>query len=60
MQNLIDEKSLAKILSKSLQTLRNDRFLKRGIPYLKVGRSVRYSVDDVENYLKDSRVDIED
>jgi phage terminase Nu1 subunit (DNA packaging protein) len=57
MQQLINEKNLSKILGKSLQTLRNDRFLRRGVPYFKVGRSVRYSTDDVKNYLEKSRID---
>ena len=59
MQQLIDEKNLSKILGKSLQTLRNDRFLKKGVPYFKIGRSVRYSIDDVENYIEKSRIDFE-
>lgn len=59
MQQLIDEKNLSKILGKSLQTLRNDRFLKKGVPYFKIGRSVRYSLDDVEKYIEKSKIDFE-
>lgn len=60
MQNLIDEKSLAKILGKALQTLRNDRFKKTGVPYLKLGGSVRYRMDDVEDYIEKSRITFDD
>lgn len=60
MQQLINEKNLSKILGKSLQTLRNDRFLKKGVPYFKIGRSIRYSIDDVENYIEKSRINFDD
>ena len=55
---LIDEKKLAKIIDKSLQTIRNDRCQKKGIPYFKLGRSVKYSLDDVKNYIAKSRIDV--
>ena len=58
MQELIDEKKLSKIITKSLQTIRNDRCQKRGIPYFKLGRSVRYGMDDVKNYIAKSRIDV--
>lgn len=38
----IDEKIVSKITGRAIQTLRNDRFHRRGIPYYKIGRSVRY------------------
>ena len=41
----------------SLSTLRMHRFKRRGIPYIKIGRSVRYSVCDLETYLSKHRID---
>jgi len=54
---IIDEHEAAKILNKSVQTLRNDRHLRKGSPYLKLGRSVRYRVDDLLDYLEKCRID---
>jgi len=48
------EEQLAKILNQSVQTLRNHRFLGKGLPYIKLGRSVRYLAADVERYLQES------
>jgi hypothetical protein len=56
---VIDEYEAAKVLRKSVQTLRNERHLRRGCPYLKLGRSVRYRVDDLLNYLEKHRIDPE-
>jgi len=35
-----------------VQTLRNNRWLGKGLPYIKFGRTVRYSRQDVLNFLK--------
>lgn len=40
----------------SLSTLRAHRFQGRGIPYSKVGRSVRYSQSDVCDFMESCRV----
>lgn len=48
----LNEKEVSKMIGRALPTLRNDRFLKRGIPYIKVGRSVRYSYRDVIDYME--------
>jgi len=42
----IDEQEVARVTGRALSTLRNERFNRRGIPYYKVGRSVRYSLQD--------------
>lgn len=61
MENLkvVDEKQAAAIMRRSIQTLRNDRHLRRGCPYLKIGRSVRYLLSDIHNYLAERRIDPE-
>jgi excisionase family DNA binding protein len=41
------------------QTLANSRHRGVGIPYYKVGRSVRYKLSDVLNFMEQHRVDPE-
>lgn len=48
---LIDEKELSRITGRSLGSLRRDRRLSRGVPYVKIHGSVRYVIDDVRQYL---------
>jgi len=55
----INEHQAAAIFSKSVQSLRNERFLKKGCPYVKIGRSVRYLLSDIRDYLKKNRIDPE-
>jgi hypothetical protein len=54
-----NEYGAAKILGKSVQTLRNERHLRKGCPYVKMGRSVRYRVNDLLDYIEKHRVDPE-
>jgi hypothetical protein len=44
------EKELAERHRRSVKTLRNERLSGRGVPYVKIGRSVRYRLDDVERF----------
>jgi excisionase family DNA binding protein len=53
---LISEKEAARLLSLSVKTLQNDRMVRRGLPYHKIGRAVRYSLSDVEQYVSDRRI----
>ena len=55
----INEYEAARILGKSVQSLRNDRCHCKGPPYLKLGRSVRYQVKDLLNYMQENRIDPE-
>jgi len=52
----IDEKHVSQITGRALQSLRNDRFQGKGIPYVKLNRSVRYSVEDVIQYMESRKV----
>jgi hypothetical protein len=59
MNNLpqyLNEKQVAEITNRALSTLRNDRFLNRGIPYIKAGKSVRYDLNDVTNYMESRKI----
>lgn len=49
----LTEKEVSLLTSRALSTLRNDRFLRRGIPYLKISkRSIRYRNTDVRNFME--------
>ena len=49
----LNEAEVAAITGRALATLRNDRFLRRGIPYLKVsGRSIRYKTQNVLAFME--------
>jgi hypothetical protein len=52
----INEHEVARITGRALSTLRNERFNRRGIPYYKVGRSVRYSLENVIDFMEARRV----
>jgi len=53
----ITEKEVSEIIGRALSTLRNDRFLGKGIPYIKIGKSVRYRLDDVIEFMESKRVE---
>ena len=52
----VSEKAVASAIGCSLSKLRQDRHKCRGIPYVKFGRSVRYSLVDVEKYMAGCRI----
>jgi len=52
----VTEKTVRGITSISLQTLRNQRHIGIGIPYSKIGKSVRYRVSDVIQFMEDRKV----
>ena len=57
----LNEQEVAAITGRALSTLRNDRFLRRGLPYLKVSkRSIRYRTPDVMNFMEACPVKFED
>ncbi len=65
-QNAIDdtrfltEKQVASIIGRSAGTLRSDRFKRVGIPYHKLGRSVRYLWKDVKEFMATTRIETDD
>ncbi len=52
----IDEKKVSEITGIALPTLRNDRATKRRIPYLKIGRSVRYDLEEVIQFMESHKI----
>lgn len=55
-QFFITEKQVAAMMGISLSKLQKDRFYGRGIPYSKMGRSVRYALPDVQQYMESCRI----
>ncbi len=62
-KELLDERQVAEYLSVSVHTLRNDRFLKRGIPYIKLRKgsrgqrgTIRYRAADVYDFIEKNRI----
>ena len=57
----LNESSAAKYLGISVKSLQRWRFERRGPAYGKVGgKIVRYSIDDLNQFFEQSRVDHED
>ena len=52
----LTEKQVSAMTEIALSTLRNNRFLGRGIPYYKISKSVRYSLEDVINYINSHKI----
>lgn len=52
----ITEEKVSDMTGIALGTLRNDRLYKRKIPYIKVGRSVRYDHDDVIAFMESCKI----
>ena len=53
--NLLSEKDLADYMRVSVWKLRKDRERNRGIPFFKISRTVRYSMDDVNIFLDNNK-----
>ena len=57
----LNEKETSKLTGRALSTLRNDRHLRRGIPYLKVGaRDIRYQSRDILSYMTSCRISFDE
>lgn len=52
----ITERQVSEMTGRALQTLRNDRHKGNGFPYVKLGRSVRYSVQDVIGFMESHKI----
>ncbi len=56
----LTEKDVAAITGRSIATLRSDRLNHAGIPFHKVGRSIRYKLSDVKSYMAACRKPLEE
>ncbi|HPD57610.1 MAG TPA: hypothetical protein PKW17_10260 [Smithellaceae bacterium] len=53
----LNEHEVSQLTGIAVSTLRNDRHLRRGFPYLKIGkRSVRYITSDVVREMEKKRI----
>jgi len=58
--DLLSAEDVARLTGLSTETLAQWRSQRRGIPYLKIGRRVRYDLTDVQAYLRGCRVSVSD
>jgi predicted DNA-binding transcriptional regulator AlpA len=57
----LNEKEVATITGRAISTLRNERFMRKGLPYLKIGgRSIRYKSEDVIAFMEGRRVSFDE
>jgi len=52
----INENQVSEITGRALSTLRNERSKGFGIPYIKLGRSVRYDLQDVIEFMEAHKI----
>jgi len=52
----LNEKQVSEMTGLALPTLRNDRSLGRGLPYIKLRKSVRYNESDVIAYMERHKI----
>jgi len=55
----VEPMEVERITGKKLQTLANERYRGTGIPYYKVGASVRYKIADVLSFMEQHRINLE-
>ena len=54
-EHLLSEKDLADFMQVSVYKLRKDRVKNRGVSFIKILRTVRYNMDDVNIFLDNNR-----
>lgn len=54
-KNIFNSQQAAKKLHVSTRFLQHDRVTKRRIPFIKIGRFVRYREEDLEKFLESNR-----
>ena len=53
---MLTELELSELTKFSLSKLRNDRWKGKGIPAVRCGRSIRYRLSDIEEYLEKNKL----
>lgn len=54
----VDTNEAAKMVHKTPNSLRNDRHLKRGLNYYKLGKKVFYALEDIHLFIQKSKVTV--
>lgn len=57
-EKFVDTAKAAIMIHKAPESLRNDRHLKRGLDYYKIGKKVFYALDDIYAYIANSKVKV--
>ena len=57
IKKLLCEKEVGTIYGLNARTLQRERTAGSGIPYHKIGRRVKYHVEDIEKYLEQCKVE---
>jgi hypothetical protein len=52
----INETEVSRITGRAVPTLRNDRYKGQGLPFYKLGRSIRYRLDEILAFMGERRV----
>jgi predicted DNA-binding transcriptional regulator AlpA len=52
---MLTQKEVSKMINMSEAWLEQKRCKGGGIPYIKIGRSVKYDINDVEKYIQNNR-----
>ncbi|MBZ0265310.1 helix-turn-helix domain-containing protein [bacterium] len=60
MKRLLTEQEVSELTGRAVKTLQQDRCKSCGIPYIKMGKSVRYDMNDIENFIDSHRVTYSD
>ena len=59
LQEFLTDKDLAKLLGISVDIVRSHRKRHDGIPWYRFGRSIRYHRDDVIEYIKKNKCELQ-
>jgi hypothetical protein len=52
LDSLMDERECARITGRSVASLRRDRLLKKGFPFVKLQHQVKYRPEDVRKHIE--------
>lgn len=52
----MNEREVSNLTGLALSTLRNHRCKSKGLPYIKVGKAVRYSFQDIIEYFEGHKI----
>lgn len=56
-QEYFSEKEVAQKTGLSIKTLQNHRATGTGLPFFRIGRTVRYGSEDIKEYMNEHRVE---
>lgn len=60
LKTYLDDREVSELTGISRRTLQNWRWLRKGIPFLKVGRRCLYHRPDIERYMSDCKIIVTD